>query len=164
MSQGYELCDFHAQSRVNEMVARNYNVNLIAQELGQYIRDPARNGSLQCYDSSHKPITCAANQLCWMRFYTRERRVTERGCDNASPSNTMEAQVFDGQTTASLYVTCNRDHCNDDDTLAQVKSILYKHGVTTADGRMVGGASKGIVSLFLMIFCLLVTVYTCFAQ
>lgn len=152
----------YAQSRVPEMVARNYSAESINRELEQYIRNPARNGPIQCYDLSMNNITCDAKSRCHMKFDMKEKKVTERGCDSLLGSLTT-VYLFDGNALPSLTVDCNRDICNDDTTLTQVKGVLHKYGLTNADGRMIAGATKGFLSSLLMVLSLLFTVYTCFA-
>lgn len=151
--------DSYAREKVSEMVARKYDPQLIASELAQHIQNPGRNGSVQCYDLSSNIITCAADELCLVEYDTRRKRINLRGCDTPASKNPL-VHVLDGDMPPSIDVICNRDLCNDNATLAKVRSILYEHGVTDADGRVIARAIKQTVSSFIMMVSLIVTVYT----
>ncbi|UJR17044.1 hypothetical protein I4U23_003942 [Adineta vaga] len=131
------------------MVSRNYNATRIYGALAKYIENPLRNGSIQCYDAQNNIITCYSNESCSLRFDTKNKKVTSRGCDG---SLTIQPRVFlfDGDVSPALNIGCNKDLCNNDETINQVTNILYENGVTDANARRIAAGTKDIASVLLV--------------
>ncbi|UJR24281.1 hypothetical protein I4U23_027248 [Adineta vaga] len=139
----------YAKNRVKEMVARQYNAEHIHNELVQYIGNSVQNDSIQCYDSKQNVILCAVNDVCSVEFNTESKKVSSRGCDGSIGLGSR-IYWFDDDISPSLRIKCNKNLCNSDEVLNQVKRIFYENGLTDANARRIAAGMKKMTSVLLI--------------
>ncbi|CAF1012718.1 unnamed protein product [Rotaria sordida] len=138
------------------MVDRNYNARIIYGQLAPIIENPFRNGSIQCYNMKNEIVTCSSDQMCSIVYDQREDIVRSRDCEeNYKPG----VYVFDGEHHSTFDIECNRNLCNTDETLSQVKNIFNNHGLTDANGRRIADGNKKMVSSFLMTLAMIFIIF-----
>jgi hypothetical protein len=128
------------------MIGRAYDTGRIYGQIAPFIENPLRNGSIQCYN------VCSSNEICTFDYDQRAVKFRSRGCEkNGSPV----VSIYDGESYSSFDISCARSLCNDDATLAQIKTILANNGLTDSNGRRVAAGTKGIASTLLLTLALI---------
>jgi len=143
-SQSTDCAAVYAQKRIDEMVARRYDAGRIYEELAQVIDNPSRNGSIQCYDLKNNVVTCSPRQICSLEFNTKTKKMKSRDCKDETDG--AKVFLFDGEVGPSINIECNRNLCNTDATITQIKNILAENGLTDADGRRIAAGTKEMAS------------------
>ncbi|UJR16667.1 hypothetical protein I4U23_003567 [Adineta vaga] len=144
----------YAQNRITDMSNRAYNVAHIHKQLAPLIENSTKSDSIQCYNMKHTIVQCAPKEVCNVDYNPRDRKARERGCKYFSDPIVM---VYDSETYSSFDITCNRNLCNGDATLSEVKAILFEHGLTDGNGRRIAAGTMGIASVLLMLATLTFT-------
>jgi hypothetical protein len=143
-SQSTDCAAVYSQKRIDEMVARRYDAGRVYEELAPFINNPLWNGSIQCYDLNNNVITCSPRQVCSLEFNTKTKKTKSRGCTDEADGAIV--WLFDGEVGPSINLECNRNLCNTDATLTQIKNILAENGLTDADGRRIAAGTKEMAS------------------
>ncbi|CAF1544723.1 unnamed protein product [Didymodactylos carnosus] len=141
-SEDTECPVVYAQSKIDEMVARNYSTTRIYEPLELLIDNPSRNGSIQCHDLRNNVITCSSSELCSSSFDTKKQQIISRQCENDDGG--VRVTVFDDDLSPRIDVRCRRNLCDGDMTFNQIKSILAENGLTDANGRTRGAATMAV--------------------
>ncbi|CAF3199314.1 unnamed protein product [Rotaria socialis] len=143
-SEDTECPVVYAQRKIDEMVARHYNVTRIYGQLALLIDNSSRNGSIQCHDLRNNVITCSPSQLCSSDFDTKRKQIKSRLCD--FDDGIARVSVFDDDLSSNIYVKCRRSLCDGDTTFNQIKNILAENGLTDANGGLVAAGKKEMSS------------------
>ena len=122
------------QKKIDQMVRRTYNTQDIYGQLAPSIKDSSRNDPLQCYDMKNEVVECSEKEICGLSYDQQKNEFRARGCDVGSEARVF---VYDADTYSALHIDCDRNLCNDEKTLADVKNILVKSGLIGPDGRRV---------------------------
>ncbi|CAF1036088.1 unnamed protein product [Rotaria sp. Silwood1] len=134
------------------MFDRVYNPQIIYGEIAPIIENPSRNGTIQCYNTRNATITCGSKEFCNLDYDQRENKFRSRGCkQNIEP----RVHVYDGRSYSSFEIGCNRDLCNNDETLSKIKTILINYGLIDDNGRRIAQGNIKMVSLLLMLSALI---------
>jgi len=152
-SEGTDCVLSYAQNKTKEMIDRAYNTSRIFEQLAPLIEDPLLNGSVQCYDNNNVK-TCAPDARCVLQYNQKEKKVESRECHYG---RLVYVGVIDNDWRTSLQVGCLRDLCNDDATLAQIKTVLANNRLTDANGR-ISRATQRLASRLLLILALIFSV------
>ncbi|CAF1187499.1 unnamed protein product [Rotaria sordida] len=146
-TKGTDCVVSYVKNRINEMTNRNYNARAIYDEIAPIIKNPFRNSSIECYNIRQEPIICSTDYTCNLNYNQRENKFRSLGCNlNREP----KVFVYDGGSYTSFQIDCNRNLCNNEETVSQIKNILSNYGLTDANGRRIANGNKQMVSLLLM--------------
>ncbi|CAF3362922.1 unnamed protein product [Rotaria socialis] len=146
----------YAKNRITEMIHRNYSARIIYDEIAPIIKNPLRNGSIQCYNMRKEAIVCASDSTCHLDYDQRENKFRSRGCNLGREPSVF---AYDGGSYLSFKIGCNRDLCNNEETFSQIKNVLSTYGLTDGNGRRIAKGNKQMVSLLLMSFTLIFIIF-----
>ncbi|CAF2105446.1 unnamed protein product [Rotaria magnacalcarata] len=146
----------YAKNRVTEMVNRKYNARIIYDDIASIIKNPLRNGSIQCYNMRKEAIVCSSDNTCYLDYDQRENKFRSRGCHQIREPNVF---VYDGGSYLSFQIGCNRDLCNNEETFSKIKNILSNYSLTDGNGRRIAKGNKQMASLLLMSFTLIFIIF-----
>ncbi|CAF1022230.1 unnamed protein product [Rotaria sp. Silwood1] len=133
------------------MLLRKYNPQIIYGQIAPIIKNPLRNGSIQCYNMRKEIVKCSSDELCALDYDLRGRKYRTRGCYQ---SNEPKVHVYDGGSYSSFDVECDHNLCNTDETVSQLKMIFSDYGFTDANGRRIADGNKQKISSLLMTLAL----------
>ncbi|CAF2898473.1 unnamed protein product [Rotaria sp. Silwood2] len=97
-------------------------------------------------------VICSSVEVCSIDYDQRENRVISRGCEN---NYGPKVYVYDRKDHTRLCVECNRNLCNTDEAISQIKIVLQNNGLTDANGRRIANGNKQMISSLLMTFALI---------
>ena len=150
----------YVESRLDGMVARDYNARYIYSLIEPIIGNLPKNASIQCYDLKSNTVTCGPGALCSLEYDTKHKKVKSRGC-STDPYPTTRVFLFDGELAPSLHIECAEAFCNSDLSVAKIKVIFADNGLTDVDGRMIAAGIKEVAS---SLFVSLAVIFTLFSS
>ncbi|CAF1076511.1 unnamed protein product [Adineta ricciae] len=134
--------------RITTMTSQYYDISRLHAQLAPLIENSSTSNSIQCYNMKNAIVLCAPREVCNVDYNPRDHRARSRGCKYLSIPVVM---VYDSETYTSFDITCNRNLCNGDTTLSEVKRILAEHGLTDSSGRRIAAGTKEMASVFLLL-------------
>jgi hypothetical protein len=140
------------QKRINQMVRRTYNATHIYEQLAPLIENPLRTHAVKCYNMTKKIVKCSHDQVCGLSYDQQAQDVRARGCQLSPGARVF---VYDADYYSALHIECTRNLCNDDATIARIKSILASNNLTDANGRRIAVGTKEMASFSLLTFALI---------
>ena len=138
----------YIQNRISTMTSQYYDVPRIHAQLAPLIENSSKSNSIQCYNMKNAIVLCAPSEVCNVDYNPRSHKARARGCKYFSMPLVM---VYDSETYTSFDITCNRNLCNVDTTLSEVKRILAEHGLTDSSGRRIAAGIREMASVFLLL-------------
>jgi len=158
-------CDRNlAKIVANEMQQQQqYNLSGIQNELGPFILGPSltpSNPNLTCYDFNENIQSCGTlNQSgsCVISNNIFENKLIYV-CGDKDIFSIPFVNIYQSEHYLTFDIQCNQSLCNNQTTLQQVKSIMYKYDINiTPDGRLYNHSYKlipSVVVTMIMIFIL----------
>lgn len=141
---------------------QQYNLSGIQNELHSYIVGSplsTTNPNLTCYDSNQNIQSCGTltqSGSCVIANYVLENNFAYV-CGDKDIYSTPFVDIYQSEHYLAFSIQCNQTLCNNQTTLQQVKSIMYKYEITvTQDGHLYlsNQCSNFIASIVLTIFML----------
>lgn len=130
-TEGADCVLENLQNQIDKMVARPYNAENIFSQMSEFIDNPNRDGSIECYTKTNQIAQCPLDYNCGLSYDFENEEIRASGCQY-SPGHRARIFIYDSEYYKAFHVECTMDLCNDLTTLAKVRMIFADNRLTNA--------------------------------